>query len=41
MTNSAKKVYLIYGGDDIPYEPTHVIASFLNKEKAREYLKKT
>lgn len=40
MTNSAKKVYLIYGGDDIPYEPTHVIASFLNKEKAREYLKK-
>ena len=40
MTNSTKKVYLIYGGDDMPYEPTHVIASFLNKEKAEEYLKK-
>ena len=40
MVNNAKKVYLVYGGDDIPYEPTHVIASFLNKEKAKEYLKK-
>ena len=40
MTNSTKKVYLIYGGDDIPYEPTHVIATFLDKEKAEEYLKK-
>ena len=40
MANNAKKVYLIYGGDDIPYEPTHVIASFLNKKKAEEYLKK-
>ena len=40
MTNSTKKVYLVYGGDDVPYEPTHVIASFLNKKKAEEYLKK-
>lgn len=40
MANNAKKVYLVYGGDDIPYEPTHVIASFLDKEKAEEYLKK-
>lgn len=40
MTNSAKKVYLVYGGDDIPYEPTHVIATFLDKDKAEEYLKK-
>ena len=40
MTNSTKKVYLVYGGDDVPYEPTHVIASFLNKKKAQEYLKK-
>lgn len=40
MTNSTKKVYLVYGGDDIPYEPTHVIAAFLDKEKAEECLKK-
>ena len=40
MSNNTKKVYLIYGGDVIPYEPTHVIASFLNKKKAEEYLKK-
>ena len=40
MTNSAKKVYLIYGGYDAPYEPTYVIAAFLDKEKAQEYLKK-
>ena len=40
MTNSTKKVYLVYGGDDMPYEPTHVIAAFLDKEKAQEYLKK-
>ena len=38
MTNSTKKVYLVYGGDDVPYEPTHVIAAFLDKEKAQEYL---
>ena len=35
-----KKVYLVYGGDNIPYEPTHVIATFLDKDKAEEYLKK-
>lgn len=40
MINSTKKVYLIYNGDDIPYEPTHVIATFLDKDKAEEYLKK-
>lgn len=34
-----KKVYLIYGGDDIPYEPCHVITSFLDKSKAEEFLK--
>ena len=28
MANNAKKVYLVYGGDDMPYEPTYVIASF-------------
>ena len=40
METTKRKVYLIYSGDDIPYEPTHVIASFLNKKKAKEYLKK-
>lgn len=40
MANNAKKVYLIYNGDVIPYEPTHVIATFLDKDKAEEYLKK-
>lgn len=40
MTNNNKKVYLVYGGDAIPYEPTYVIASFLDKDKAEEYLKK-
>lgn len=35
-----KKVYLVYSGDAIPYEPTHVIATFLDKDKAEEYLKK-
>lgn len=35
-----KKVYLIYSGDATPYEPTHVIAAFLDKNKAEEYLKK-
>ena len=40
MTNSTKKAYLIYSGDEMPYEPTHVIATFLDKEKAEEYLKK-
>lgn len=40
MTNSTKKVYLIDGGDAIPYEPTYVIAAFLDKDKAEEYLKK-
>ena len=38
MANNAKKAYLIYGGDEMPYEPTHVIATFLDKEKAEEYL---
>ena len=40
MANNAKKVYLVYGGDDMPYEPTYVIASFLDKEKAEEFVKK-
>lgn len=40
MINSTKKAYLIYGGDDIPYEPTHIIATFLDKDKAEEFLKK-
>ena len=40
MTNSTKKVYLVYGGDDMPYEPIHVIAAFLDKDKAEEYLEK-
>ena len=40
MTNDTKKAYLIYSGDEMPYEPTHVIATFLDKEKAEEYLKK-
>lgn len=40
MISTDKKVYLIYGGDAMPYEPTYVIASFLDKEKAQEYLKK-
>ena len=40
METTKRKVYLVYSGDDIPYEPTHVIASFLNKKKAEEYLKK-
>ena len=40
MANNAKKVYLVYGGDDMPYEPTHVIASFLDKDKAEECLEK-
>lgn len=40
MTNNNKKVYLVYSGDATPYEPTHVIAAFLNKGKAEEYLKK-
>lgn len=39
MINSTKKVYLIYNGDDMSYEPTHVIATFLDKDKAEEYLK--
>lgn len=38
MANNAKKVYLIYGGDAIPYEPTYVIASFLDKDKAEEFV---
>ena len=40
MTNSAKKVYLLYGGDAVPYEPTYVIAAFLDKDKAEEFLKR-
>ena len=40
MANNAKKVYLIHSGDATPYEPTHVIAAFLDKDKAEEYLKK-
>lgn len=40
MTNSTKKVYLVYGGYDAPYEPTHVIATFLDKEKAQDFVKK-
>ena len=40
MANNAKKVYLVYGGDDMPYEPTYVIASFLDKDKAEEFVKK-
>ena len=40
MTNNTKKVYLIYNCDDMHYEPTHVIATFLDKDKAEEYLKK-
>ena len=24
MTNNNKKVYLVYGGDAIPYEPIHI-----------------
>ena len=40
MTNSTKKAYLIYSGDEMPYKPTHVIATLLDKEKAEEYLKK-
>ena len=32
MTNNTKKAYLIYSGDEMPYEPTHVIATFLDKE---------
>ena len=40
MTNNTKKVYLVYGGYDAPYEPTHVIATFLDKEKAQDFVKK-
>ena len=40
MTNSTKKVYLVYSGYDAPYEPTHVIATFLDKEKAQDFVKK-
>ena len=40
MTNSTKKVYLVYCGYDAPYEPTYVIASFLDKEKAKEFVEK-
>ena len=40
MTNNTKKAYLIYGGDEMPYEPTYVIASFLDKDKAEEFVKK-
>ena len=40
MTDNNKKVYLVYSGDAIPYEPTYVRAAFLDKEKAEEYLKK-
>ena len=40
MTDNNKKVYLVYSGDAIPYEPTYVRAAFLNKDKAEEYLKK-
>lgn len=41
MINNTKKVYLIYGGDDIPYEPVcGIIAAFLDKDKAEEFLEK-
>lgn len=33
-----KKVYLIYGGDDIPYEPTFVVKAFESKDKAEKCL---
>lgn len=35
-----KKVYVIYGGDDIPYESCYPITSFLDKNKAEEFVKK-
>ena len=35
-----KKVYIIYGGDDIPYESCYPITSFLDKNKAEEFVKK-
>ena len=35
-----KKVYIIYGGDDIPYESSYPITSFLDKNKAEEFVKK-
>ena len=40
MISTDKKVYLIYGGYDMPYEPTYVIASFLDKDKAKEFVEK-
>ena len=40
METTKRKVYLVYSGDDIPYEPVHVIASFLDKDKAEEFVEK-
>ena len=40
METTKRKVYLVYGGDDMPYEPVHVIASFLDKDKAEEFVEK-
>ena len=40
METTKRKVYLVYSGDDIPYEPVHVIASFLDKAKAEEFVEK-
>ena len=36
-----KEIYIIFGGDCVdPYEPPYPIASFLDKDKAEEFLKK-
>lgn len=40
MESTKKKTYIVYGGDDIPYEPAYPIASFLDKNKAKEFLEK-
>lgn len=41
MELTKKKTYIVYGGDDIPYEPTYPIASFLDRNKAEEFLEKS
>lgn len=31
-----KEIYIVYGGDATPYEPTHIISIFADKNKAEE-----
>ena len=40
MESTKKKTYIVYRGDDIPYEPAYPIASFLDENKAKEFLEK-